>query len=124
MNILAVDYGRAHIGLAFADSPLAQAYRTVAASAALDTIVQLVDKLNLDLIIIGISEGQMAQETKQFATKLRRHISTPLKFHDETLSSQEAKDKLHHSKKKVRSGPDHHYAAALILQDYLDHHSD
>jgi RNase H-fold protein (predicted Holliday junction resolvase) len=39
--------------------------------------------------------------------------------HDETLSSQEALELLRHKTRKKRRN-DHQYAAALMLQDYLD----
>ncbi len=123
MNYLCLDHGRIHTGLALATTPLAEPLRTIPTSDVLHQLPNLIDQHHIDRLIIGISENQMAQDTKQFATKLASHIQIPITFHDETLSSHQASKLLRHSSKKTKTGPDHHFAAAIILQDYLDHQS-
>lgn len=123
MNFLAVDHGLSHVGLAFSHSSLAEPLKTVTTSEAIDAIKELVESHHIDAVIVGISENQMAVRQKAFADKLGQSLNVPVTLHDETLTSVQAKQKLSHAKKKVRSGHDHHYAAALILQDYLDYNS-
>ena len=46
----------------------------------------------------------------------------PIEFFDETLSSQEVEKRIQQQgiKKSVRSGPIDHFAAAIILEEWLE----
>ncbi len=120
MNYLSIDYGTQHIGIAIATTPLAEPLKTIPAKDAIETIIKLTTQHKIDHIVIGLSENQMAQTTTDFAHQLSAQTQLPIHLHDETLTSQTASQKLSHAKKKTKRGPDHHFAAALILQDYLD----
>jgi len=66
----------------------------------------------------------MAQKSREFGQRLQQTLGLPVKFHDETLSSHEAKQKLRHAKKSLRDQPQDAYQATVMLQDYLDTHTD
>lgn len=100
IKLLGIDYGDARVGLAFANSPLAEPLTTVSTNKAIPTILGLIEKQNIDAIIIGISEGQTAEKTKAFAYQIKDKTQKPIYFQDETLSSQETLIKL---KKNARA---------------------
>jgi putative Holliday junction resolvase len=93
MNILGIDYGRRKIGLALAITILAEAYDVIRyenVEDAIKKIQKVVEKEKIEKVVVGISEGKMADETKRFAKRLERKIEKPIFFQDETLSTQEA----------------------------------
>lgn len=121
-NYLGIDYGRSHVGIALAQTPVAEPIEVVSLGQSIDRIGQLAKTFQVETVVIGLSEGEMAIETQKFGRQLETVTNLEIVYHDETLTSYAAKQKLRHKKKKARQGPDHHYAAALILQDYLDTH--
>ena len=122
-NFLGIDYGRKYLGLALATTPLAE---PVAFWENNETVLPRLKKISqkhqVDTIVIGISEGAMAEETKTFAQKVKQVCQQPVIFHDETLTSHEASLKLRHAKRSKRGRPQDAFQAALMLQDYLDTH--
>ena len=123
MVILGIDFGTKNLGLAIATGPLAEPLTNLRMSEAVfDKLRNICLKLEVEKIVIGISEGSMAQRTKEFARKLERELAIPIVFQDETLTSKQVSQKLLESgsRKKKRQGPKHAFAATLILQDYLD----
>lgn len=118
---LGVDYGRAHVGLAKATTFLAEPLYSVDLDQAKVEIQKLVAQHEIDTIVFGLSEGYIGTETKQFAQSLNLDQVT-IEFVDETLSSQEAQALIRHKKQAARQGSDHHYAAAVLLQHYIDLH--
>jgi putative Holliday junction resolvase len=125
MNILGVDYGRNKIGLAIATTMLAEPYKVIRAKSLKDA-VKKVEKViraeRAEKVVVGISEGKVAKETKEFAEKLGEALNLPIVLQDETLSTQEAQRlsiEANISRKKRHELEDA-YAAALILQNYLD----
>jgi putative transcription antitermination factor YqgF len=121
MNYLCIDFGRQHLGLALATTDLAEPLLTIPTAESTPVIAALVHQHAIDQIVVGLPDGDIANHAKAFVDNLKLTISTPIIFHDETLSTHEAKQKLLHAKKSKRQ-LDHHFAAALILQDYLDFH--
>ena len=120
--ILCIDYGQKNIGLAIASGSLAEPFENIKVTPKIyDTLFQISKRLEVEKIVIGISQGKMAEETNEFANKLGKIIKLPIIFQDESLSTKQAINKLAQtgSKKKQRS-PKHSFAATLILQDYLD----
>ncbi len=120
MNYLCLDYGDKHLGLAIASTPLAEPLLTISTSQAAQLLPGIIDNHHIDHIIIGLPEGKVGESVKKFAASLEELTHLPITLHDETLTSQQASQHLKTAKKKKRTGPDHHFAAALILQDYLD----
>lgn len=120
-KVLGIDYGTTRIGLAMADGPLAEPLVIVNNDdQALAKIKQIIDHEQIEQIVMGLSENQMAVKTKAFAGELKSLVNLPVKFIDETLSSYEMHRKLIDVKKSVKQGPIDHLVAAQLLQDWLD----
>jgi len=126
MKYLGIDFGLKNLGLAYAESPLSEPltqYHYVFQDQALKFISSIINQQHIDIIIIGLPEGKLANKVKNFANKLKVKTNLPVYYQDETLSTQEAKAKMiqaHLPQKKRRQ--DHSRAAAIILQSYLDDH--
>mgnify|MGYP005846734671 CR=1 FL=1 len=128
---LGIDYGTKRVGVAIATTFLAEPLVVLANTPQLlEELQQLIQERRPAVIVIGISEREMAEQTRQFAAQLeaylQQHTAEPprIVFADETLSSVEVYEKLHQSgKRDIRQkGPIDHYVAAHILQEYLDLH--
>lgn len=135
--LLGIDYGLARIGLAISRVGLAEPLFVLAndlsassdstsgsnstiGPAALTKLIALLDSEKVDEIIVGISEAKMAEKIQAFVAELEKHTVLPIKLVDETLSSYEVAEKLQDLPQKHRHGPIDHYAAALILENYLE----
>jgi len=126
-RILGIDYGRKKIGLALGDTKVrfAEPWRVLRYQDinVLNTeIKKVVEDMEIGKIIIGISEGKMAEETNEFGKKLEEKIGIPVIFQDETLTTLDAQRLSIEGKikRKKRRGLEDAYSATLILQDYLD----
>ncbi|MBD3249963.1 MAG: Holliday junction resolvase RuvX [Candidatus Pacebacteria bacterium] len=120
---LAIDYGDKRIGLAVNQASLAEPLFVLENSPNVREQVKVIcQERDIDQVIIGLSEQEMANKTRQFGQKLKEIIDIPLSYYDETLSTQEVRKKLltGPAKKKKRQGPVDHYAAALILERWLE----
>jgi putative Holliday junction resolvase len=125
MRILGIDCGLARIGLALADDELAQPFGVIENNPRLMRKINEICQANkIEKIVIGLSEGKMAQKVKKFAQEVSQVIKLPVDFQDETLTSQEAVVKMIEAGKgkKYRQTKSDAFAAAIILQAYLDSH--
>lgn len=126
MIFLAIDYGTKRIGVAVSHETLAEPLEIVGIERAVEDISDLVRSYNVDAIVLGISEGKIAEEAREFAKQLMEQLGDKIKLIevDETLTSVETHAKLAQSgmPRGKRQQPIDHYAAAAILQDYLDVH--
>lgn len=124
MNVpktLAIDYGTVRIGLAMSFGTLAQPFKIISNSKdVLANLKTIIDEEEIEQVVVGISENEMAQKTHEFIAKLKKHIKEPITTTDETLSSHAVHAKLKTAKKSKRSGHIDHYAAAEFLQVWLD----
>ncbi|MEO8581340.1 MAG: Holliday junction resolvase RuvX [Patescibacteria group bacterium] len=123
MNYLGIDYGTKRIGIARSVGWLAEPVIIVHQNAdAIDQIVALCKEYQIDEIVCGVSEGEMAEATKVFAHALKEQVNLPIHFMDETMSSKEVQKMILASGKKMkdRQEPIDHYAAAHILQQFLE----
>lgn len=147
-KILALDYGRARIGLALADSEarIAAPHNTlerVNRNEDMRRLRELVRDHNVTQIVVGLplrldgSHGDMAEETTRFANRLRKQIAVPVAMMDERLTSWEAErileeeqgrrithETTHDGKRKRLSNAQGKYtvdaiAATVILREYL-----
>ena len=119
MKLLGIDFGEKKIGLAMAESGLVEPLGVVKKLKAISRICQ---EQGIEKIIIGLSEGKMAKKTRQFGEQLANLTGLPIKYQDETLTSEEAKRimvKIGKPKKKRQRQIDA-IAAALILESYLE----
>jgi len=146
-SILAVDYGRARIGLALADAEtrMAQPLSTlerINRNEDMRRLRELVREHGVKQIVVGLplrldgTHGEMAEEAERFAQRVRKQIGVPVEMVDERLTSWEAErlmeevqgrfihdEKLTGSKKsknvQAKMSVDA-VAAAVILKEYLD----
>lgn len=129
--ILALDFGRARIGVAISDELqlLAHPLETIPAnqkSAA--RIAEIVHERKVDHVVAGIPRqmnGQMgtaATEVLEFLEKLRPILPCPIMTWDERLTTVAAHRALRDAGKKTRQtrGYVDQVAAQMILQGYLD----
>lgn len=119
MKILGIDYGRKKVGLAIADGILAEPHKVLRVANfddAVQKVKQVLQVLQVDRVVVGVSEGAMAEESKSFAEKIGAETF------DETLTSQDAQRLSIEAgiSRKKRRGMEDAYAAALMLQNYLD----
>lgn len=119
---IGIDYGRNKIGIAIGVNWLAEPLKVVRVDSfkdALDKIKREIKTQRPDIVVVGCSEGDMGRESKEFATKIGAVVF------DETLTSLEAKKVAFEnsiSRKKAKQMEDA-YAAAIMLQNYLDRKS-
>ncbi len=131
--IVALDVGEARIGVAVCDeleliaTPRALIHRK-ATAGALDAVIQEITRAEAQLVVVGLPisfDGQLhaqARAIQKFAEKLRRRISQPLIYADETLSSVRAEERLREAgvrQERIRERIDAE-AAAVILEDVLE----
>jgi putative holliday junction resolvase len=140
VRVLGIDYGARRIGLALSDasgtlaSPWRRLQRAPSEAATLTEIVQEIDRLmagedGLAAVVVGWPrrlDGSPTHQTanvEAFARALERRVRVPIVLQDERLSSHEADTRLaarerdwRRRKEKLDAA-----AAAVVLQDYLDH---
>lgn len=119
-KILAIDFGTQRIGLATTFGILAEPLTIIPNDElAVQYICSLLQDYQISTVLIGISEGKMAEQSQTFGKGLARVTKVPIVYADETLSTQTVRKKL----KDAGRNPDQfvdHYAAAEILQQWLD----
>lgn len=124
MKILAIDYGLKRVGVAVTRGTLAEPLVVIENDAALfDRLTAVIRDEKIEQIVVGISEGEMADLTREFAQDLEEAVGEiPIDFADETLSSKEVEERLRQKgiKHSTRTGPIDHFAAALILEEWLE----
>ena len=127
---LAIDVGRARVGIARSDPDGLMAFpvETVSRDSALDAIGHLVaDYAPLD-IIVGLPLNMAGEHTPStddavdFARTLANAIERPVRLVDERLSTVSAMAGLHSSGKSVKSAKPviDQASAVIILQHCLD----
>ena len=145
-KILAVDYGRARIGLAIAESlqGMAQPLGTLKRlnrNEDMRRLRGLVRDNAVKLILVGLplrldgARGEMAEETQRFAQRIRKQIGVVVEMADERLTSWEAERVLEEEfgrkskqiggaskKKDAAKFTVDSVAATIILREYLERH--
>jgi len=125
MRLLGIDYGRAKVGLALGEAILAEPYKVIKYNN-IDALIKQIDdvtrKENITKIVVGVSESVIAKESEDFAKKVNETLNIPVDLQDETLSSLDAQRISIELgiKRKKRKGLEDAYAAAIMLQNYLD----
>jgi putative Holliday junction resolvase len=140
MRVLGIDYGARRIGLALSDSTatLASPWRLIERPSSdketLSLLLREIEQLTneddgLAAIVVGWprrldgSATSLTAEVESLAKELGQRVSLPVILQDERLTSHEAEARLsfgerdwRRRKKKIDAA-----AAAVVLQDYLDH---
>lgn len=134
-RIAALDYGRARIGIAISDEGKFLARPLVCIPNTKQVYQLLLKELSkygqIDTLVLGLplqlngQEAEMAKEVRLFAEQLKKHLSLPLLFWDERLSSAQADRTLKEAglSRKKRALLSDTVSAAVILQSYLDSRS-
>lgn len=119
---LGIDYGLSHVGLATSEHTLATPLKSLRNDENfMRKLVALIKSEGIELVICGIPEGRLAPMIELFATNLRLSSGVPVQLHLETLTTQDAKQKLREGgANRSKRKDDHAYAACLILEDYLE----
>lgn len=112
MNILGLDYGEKHVGVALAEGPLAAPLTTLNNQTAIFEIKKIIKDLKIEKIIVGDCSEEFSKKLKDLGVIV---IQT-----DETLSSHDARTSLLHTTQRRRKNKEHAAAAALILQSWID----
>ncbi|OGL59122.1 hypothetical protein A3E96_00360 [Candidatus Uhrbacteria bacterium RIFCSPHIGHO2_12_FULL_46_13] len=129
MNILGIDYGRAHKGLAIGDTgtKIAMPLKTFDHLSHVDFIKELkkiILSYRIDLLVVGVpvtwpedkNRLGMRDEVEKFAKLISQELNMPVELIDERYTSDAAK-KL---RKEYPLGNEHALSAMLILQTYFD----
>lgn len=142
-RLLGLDLGERRIGVAVADedgraSPLTTLRRAATVEADAAAVERIVAEQRVGEIIVGLpldvsgGEGGQAAITRAWVDAVRPHVSVPIGYRDERLTSHLAEQRLGPMKRGRSGGPpsrtqrDAHRArvdreaAAIILQDELD----
>lgn len=124
--ILGIDLGQKTTGLAISSGQIAAPYKTIShknQNQAISEIAELIDKEEIDKVVIGFVEGKIKKLFDDFATALKsQKPNLEIILWDETLTSRQATDtmiKLGIAKER-RQKKEHSVAAAHILQSYLE----
>lgn len=133
MRVLAIDFGTVRIGTALSDElgMFARPYEVITFSKeAPAAVAELVRASGATAVVLGMpyaldgSETEMTRRTKNFAEKLRPLLACPLVEWDEAYSSRTAgtlmRDAGMRRKRRRQKGKTDTWAAAVILQGYLD----
>ena len=125
MKYLGIDYGRKKIGLAVSDGVIAEPLRILRyedIEVLREKLGKIISEFGIQIIVIGISEGEMGKESKEFGRVLEEKMKTPVIYQDESLSTRTAQELSIGAgiKRKKRKEMEDAYSAAIILQSYLD----
>lgn len=139
MRYLGIDHGEKNMGLALGDwSPEAGlkspavtpllTFKVTSTPQAIHELVFLCVNHQIDQVVMGLplnKEGKVGLQGKkvqEFAKKLERKLGKKIDYWDESYSSYIAIHKmiLENTTKKARKEKSDQYAAAAILQEYLN----
>lgn len=123
-RILAIDYGRKNIGLAFSDEErkFSFPYKVVENKfSEFKKIVQeIIKEKNISEIVIGLPKTlkgelhEIAEDIFKFTKKLKKEFNLPVHFGEERFTSAQAR-RFHGTKPQ-----NHAIAASFILENYLE----
>ena len=132
-KILAVDWGRAKLGLAVSDDLgiTAQGLSSlprVSESKDIDAIGAYIRNLGIEAVVVGLPKnmdgtlGPSAEAAQAFAGALRARLDIPVHLWDERLTSLAAERTLVGAgiRRRERRGMRDKMAAIMILQGFLD----
>lgn len=134
MRILAVDYGHKRIGLALSDESAVLArpllvLRHVSRVVDAAQVAEMAATHAAGQIVVGVSydeDGELntaGHSAARFAEALRQQTALPVSLWDESLTTQDARAARMSMGvgRKKRGGHLDDVAAAVLLQNFLDH---
>ena len=125
MKYLGIDYGRRKIGLAVSNGRLSEPMKVIRykdIKLLVQQIKNICEQEKIEKVIVGMSENEMGDEIKKFASILGSHTPAPIVFSDETLTSHDAIEMSVASGmgRKKRKEMEDAFAASIMLQNYLE----
>lgn len=134
-RIMALDLGEKRIGVAVSDETrlVASSHSVINRKSKREDFAryqEIIDSQGITLLVMGLpitlggEEGQRAKWVRGYAAEMEKHLSVPIVFWDESLSTVDAQASLRargKTGKKLYGWVDA-AAAAFILQSYLDAH--
>ncbi|MFC1453788.1 Holliday junction resolvase RuvX [Verrucomicrobiota bacterium] len=133
---LGIDYGAKRIGLAVSDETgqIAFPLRVLQNSGqrrVAEEINKIIAERKVDSLVLGLpislngSRGIAVENVERFAEVLKKHVSIPLDFWDERLSTKIAERAMIEGglRRKRRRQCIDRATAQIILQSYLDAHA-
>ncbi|KKU57967.1 MAG: hypothetical protein UX81_C0027G0009 [Parcubacteria group bacterium GW2011_GWA2_47_12] len=125
---MALDYGRARIGVALSDENRRISFpRPFIAAEEFQKLAQLAVSENVELVLLGLpknlrgAEGEMAKEVRAFGQRLESETKIAVEYIDERFSTRQARQQLREDGtpgRKTRSVVDS-LSAQVILEQYL-----
>jgi putative holliday junction resolvase len=125
MQLLGIDFGSAKVGVAIAETSIAEPLEVIRYKTEEELFKRLKDIVvshNIERVVVGESENKSFKEAHEFGDKLQKEINTEVVYQDESLSSIEAQVLSRQAgiKRSRRKRMEDAYAATLTLQSYLD----
>lgn len=136
-RVMALDLGEKRIGVAVSDPlrMIASAYGVVERSSRAADFAryqEIIAEQQITLLVVGLPvplsgvEGQRAAWVRDYTAELETHLTIPITFWDEALTTVQAEQSLRQRGKRgkeIKQRVDA-VAAAFILQSYLDAHAE
>jgi putative Holliday junction resolvase len=126
-HFLGIDYGKAKVGLAVADSEMriAFAYSTLDNDKNfLDTLAKIIEIEEIDQIIMGklnyAGANKQAFNAEEIGAKLNKEFKIPVAYQEEMFSTKMAENNLKEKGAKKIKKFDNQEAARIILQSWLE----
>jgi putative Holliday junction resolvase len=135
--VLGIDAGERRVGVALSDesrllaSPVCVLDRRKGLAPVLDALTAMAQREGVSSVVVGLplnadgSLGTQARRAQDFARVAARVLGLPVELWDERLSTQAAEAIVREQGRSTRHlrqrGEIDAIAAAVILQDYLDH---
>lgn len=133
-RLLGIDFGEQRIGLAVSEGSLAVPLTIVAHQSResdLNRIAEAAREQQATTVVIGLprltsgDEGEQARRCRNFGDALARRLDVPVVYHDETLTTVDARTSVAVAEGQTASRRKQRVddvAAAIILQSYIDQH--
>jgi putative holliday junction resolvase len=122
-NILAIDYGTKHIGLAYSVSGIISTLPSVNNDQNLfANLKAIISQYSISKIYVGLSEGVIAKKTLVFVSQLTDMLKLPVETVEEAVSTIEATEifRQNLSKRKDYKKLVDSVAAAVILRRVIN----
>ena len=131
MTTLAIDWGGRRIGVAVSDSDVLATPHSVIANEGdvVEKLARLADEVGAETIVVGIAHRSQShageQKFRELADALRQKTCKMVVLWDESFSTIDAERRLRSAGRRMRETKHaiDMYAAAVILQSYLDRHA-
>lgn len=134
MRYMALDLGNHYIGIALSDDlgMIARPLKVIKRTSRVNdykTYNQLITENKVKAVIVGLpinmdgSEGRQAAWVRDYVDAFAQTVEIPIYFWDERLTSEIATDIIKDNRKLPPKARVDAVAAAVILQSYLDTHT-